>query len=134
MSKIIRPTRPKFIAVLKLRCVLCGEEPLQKKGSWLIFRQGCPRCDYNYEREAGYFSGASWVIGYTFLVITVMIPMISLVILLPEINYLIIVGIGSLFAVFLGLLFSPFSKSLWMYLDHLFHPLKPEELKLKGGS
>ena len=56
--------KPNLWKALRLRCPYCGIEKLQKKGSWFQFREGCTTCGYRYERELGYYSGASWMINF----------------------------------------------------------------------
>ncbi|HMB94414.1 MAG TPA: hypothetical protein VKK61_00075 [Tepidisphaeraceae bacterium] len=56
---------------LKLRCPECGVSPvfvpLKKVRSlfdWFTPCDGCPRCGYAYQREAGYFLLAIWGLNY----------------------------------------------------------------------
>jgi len=58
-----------FWRALRLRCPECGVspifQPLTRTRSWRDWStplSGCPRCDYAYEREPGYFLPAIWVV------------------------------------------------------------------------
>jgi uncharacterized protein (DUF983 family) len=57
---------------LRLRCPECGVSPLflrlrrvRNLGDWLTPLDGCPCCNYRYEREPGYFLPAIWYIHYS---------------------------------------------------------------------
>ena len=119
--------KPKLVNVLKLRCLICGEEPLQEKKSWLKFRKGCRQCGYLYEREDGYFTGASWVIGYGFISVISLAPAIFFIVKYPHISSNLILFIASIFACLSGFMFFPYSRSIWMYLDQIFHPIEDHE-------
>lgn len=56
---------------LRLRCPECGESPIFKPLSetrsvhdWMHPLEKCPRCNYRYEREAGYFLLSTWALNY----------------------------------------------------------------------
>ncbi len=112
---------PKLAYALRLRCPHCGETPLLLKGSWLTFGTGCASCDYEYERETGYFSGASWVINYLVAGVSGLTIAGLLLWQMPA------VGLGNVIAIAAGIgvavAFFPVAKALWIWLDHLLHPL-----------
>ena len=121
-------TRPSLRAALSLHCPYCHRTPLRKQGSWFVFRRGCRGCDFRYEREAGYYTGASWMVAY---------PMISLcglgtavvfkLWLFPELNTLLLITLVSALMVALAILSTPFCKAIWLYQDHWFHPLDKDD-------
>jgi uncharacterized protein (DUF983 family) len=54
---------------MRLRCPECGASPIFRPITqtrswhhWATPLSGCPRCDYAYEREPGYFLPAIWVV------------------------------------------------------------------------
>lgn len=60
-----------FYRSLRLRCPVCGHWPLFKPLSetrqvmdWFETLPGCPRCDYVYDQEPGYFMLALWTFDY----------------------------------------------------------------------
>lgn len=109
-----------------MRCPYCLQTPLRKPGSWFEFKDGCPRCNYRYEREDGYFSGAPWMVTY---------PILAVAVLSIVIGFSSDLGLGSfklmgaiaLVAVMIGLGLYPFSRAIWMVLDHLLHPLQDKD-------
>ena len=119
--------KPKLLHALKLKCVLCGKTPLLQEGSWFIFKQGCSECCYHYEREEGYFSGAAWIIGYGFVGFSALCCGLSALFLLPKMSSYALVGFTSVGAVLGAIAFFPFSRSLWMFIDHVLHPLSSSE-------
>ena len=134
MTKHEQLSRPKLLNALKLKCVLCGEEPLLEKGSWFHFRKGCPNCAYHYEREEGYFSGAAWVIGYGFVGFSALCCGLTCLFLFPEFSSYTLLGFTSFGAILGAIAFFPFSRSLWMFIDHSLHPLNPSERTLQSRN
>lgn len=116
--------KPKLLFALRLRCVLCGRHPLQKKGSWFTFNQGCSSCCYLYEREEGYFTGAAWVIGYGFLAVALLGFALITYTFFKSFSPMQILLTSVSLSLPSCLLFFPYSRSLWMYMDHYFHPLE----------
>jgi hypothetical protein len=60
-----------FYRSLRLRCPVCGISPLFKPVAqirsvtdWFETLSGCPRCDYIYDQEPGYFMLALWSFDY----------------------------------------------------------------------
>ncbi|MFK7827401.1 MAG: hypothetical protein AB8G05_24870 [Oligoflexales bacterium] len=123
--------KPKLIHALQLKCVLCGKEPLLQKGSWFHFRQGCKACAYRYEREVGYFSGAAWVIGYGFIGFSALCCGLLGLFLFPSFSSYSLLGFTSMGSILAAIAFFPYSRSLWMFIDHSLHPLNPSERYLQ---
>ena len=55
----------------QLKCPVCGVSPLfcpvrEVKGvnDWFVTLEGCPRCNYVYDQEPGYFLLALWALDY----------------------------------------------------------------------
>jgi len=119
----VTKSKPKLLYALRLRCVHCGESPLLKKGSLVDFGVGCSLCNYKYEREIGYFSGASWMMNYTFAALISMASGGYMVWKHSDAGDLVVAGIPALFGGVSALVFIPWGRSIWMWFDHLFHPL-----------
>ncbi len=122
----MRPsTKPSFLKTLRLKCPYCGTTPLTAVGNPLAFRDGCLTCNYKYEREVGYFSGASWMITYTVAALSAMFVGAIMVWKFSDRGDFIVAGVPGLFGLAMSILFIPYGRALWMYGDHLFHPLTP---------
>lgn len=117
----------KLRGVFTLRCPYCCETALQKKGSWFKFQEGCSKCQLLFEREEGYFLGAAWMINYPLIGVTLMLIGAGLFMLFPEGTPMQYASALSVAAVVGGLLFFPFGRSIWMYFDHLLHPMTEED-------
>ncbi len=127
------PRDPGLCKSLKLRCPYCGASSLRATGSWLRFADGCTACDYKYEREEGYFTGASWMVNYTVTVLVGIFAGVFLVFRFPNVNSSLIAAALAVVVLSFGAWFMPFSKALWMYVDHKLHPLTDAD-RLQGIS
>jgi hypothetical protein len=119
----VTDSKPKFLYALTLRCVHCGKTPLLEKRSFINFRDGCPACNYKYEREVGYFSGASWMMNYTFAALTAMVAGAFMVWKYSDAGDLVVAGVPALFGGVAAFVFIPWGRSIWMWFDHILHPL-----------
>ena len=126
MAELRGPT-PRFLPVLKMHCPYCGVAPLRNKGAWFTFAQGCKACDYRYEREEGYYTGASWMICFPVVVVTGFGLAALLYWLLPAGSETLISVLASVYMLVLGALFMPFSMALWLYFEHHLHPLDADD-------
>src|SRR6266478_2601415 len=79
---------------LRQRCPVCGRGKIFK--GWFKTYERCPACNFAFEREPGYYTGAMAV------------------------------NLGATLPFLLPLLFYRPTKSLWMSLDHFFHPANRE--------
>jgi len=118
-----RSARPSLIHALRLRCLYCGQTPLRKERSWFEFGAGCSSCDYKYEREEGYYTGASWMVGFTVTSLVGMIVAALVFYLYPDADAMVIAAAASFSLLLFGMWFFPYSQALWMYFDHTVHPL-----------
>jgi uncharacterized protein (DUF983 family) len=60
-----------FYRSLHWQCPVCGRSPIfcplsqvRGLGDWFATLSGCPRCNYPYDREPGYFLLAFWLFDY----------------------------------------------------------------------
>ncbi len=119
---------PSLIAALRLRCPYCKVEPLRKKGSWVDFKEVCPRCHYRIEREAGYFTGATWMFNFP---MTGVLAFILVLVLYQGAHEALgsmgIAAVGAVFTFAFGIWFYPYSQSLWLWLEHRLRPLEAQD-------
>ncbi|HEX2239607.1 MAG TPA: hypothetical protein VHJ82_00470 [Actinomycetota bacterium] len=109
------------------RCPLCGS-----KGIWRSFGQTvdrCPRCNYLYDREEGYWVGGL-IVNIAFAMALFFLLFVGgMLVTWPEVPWTTLL-IVNLVALGLGpVLFYPLSKTIWVWLDVTFlHPLdRPSE-------
>lgn len=121
------PRKPSLWRALRLRCPYCGVEPLLQRGSWFNFRAGCPRCGYRYEREEGYYTGGSWMVNFPVTATSIFVLSWVMVVKFPQLSGLLLAAAVSALAVVLGLFIYPFCMAIWMYFEHVFHPLTSED-------
>jgi uncharacterized protein (DUF983 family) len=104
---------------LRLRCARCGKGKLFSHGFQMYER--CSYCGWPFEREEGYWTGAmgiNLVVTESVVAIGVIPPAIMQAPVLP----LLAIGIGA--AILLPILLYRHSKSFWMALDFMLHPVR----------
>jgi uncharacterized protein (DUF983 family) len=112
---------------LCLRCPRCGVGPVFS--GLLSMHQRCLKCQFQFEREQGYFVGAIYI-NYAAIVI-ILIPGYFALDYFLNISHTTQLILWLAFAVFFPLLFFRHSRCLWMTLDHIFNP--PEDLHKPGS-
>ena len=113
---------------IRWRCPVCGISPLflplgRVEGitDWFEMLDGCPRCDYDYHREPGYFLLALWIINFWIVAIVGVVQVVVLDGLFDiSTPALIVVILGTMWI--LGILTARHTKALFLALDHLVHP------------
>ena len=88
------------------------------------FKQGCKPCGYRYEREPGYFTGASWMVCFPLVALSGLGLGALMLAGLPGLALEWTLLIASLFSLLLGFFSMPYCMALWMYLDHRLHKLE----------
>ena len=116
-----------ILNTIRLKCPYCGNSSLLKAGSILEFEKGCQPCDYRYEREIGYFSGASWMMTYTVAAVSAMLAGGLMIWKYSDQSDLVIAGVPAAFGGLMAVVFIPFGRAFWMHIDHLLHPLTPAD-------
>lgn len=119
--------KPSLLNALRLRCLYCGKTPLSKAGTWFAFDTGCKECDYLFEREAGYFVGATWMVNFPIISFFGLCVAGPLVLFGTQLGALAIAAIASAAVLIFALLSFNRCNALWIYLDHLIHPLTEED-------
>jgi uncharacterized protein (DUF983 family) len=106
------------------RCPNCGKGKVFR-GLFKMNEQ-CPVCHFVYDRgEEGYFSGAMALnlIISELIVAAGVVPVAIIAGMNPGIPILPILVIGAALTVVLPFLFYRHSRTLWMAMDHLWHPV-----------
>ncbi len=114
------------------RCPYCGSSGIYE--SYFALRERCPRCGVRFEREEGYFLGA-----YALNLIVAEFLGLGLAIFLifrTDLRHLSLIW-QELIAVALAIAFPvvlfPFSRTVWIAMDLMFHPPEPtDERHLRG--
>ena len=110
------------------RCPVCGVSPMflpvkrvESISDWVDTLDGCPRCDYYYERESGYFLFPLWIVNFSIVaflgVAQVLILYYVLEFSIPAIIFATLVTMWAI-----GLLLVRHTKSIFLAFDHLVHP------------
>ena len=104
---------------LRQRCPVCGKGKIFQ-GLFKTYEH-CPVCNFIFEREPGYYTGAIAVnLVVTELVITaVAVPIAAS----QAVSIPVMVLIGATLPILLPLLCYRPAKSLWMSFDHIIHPV-----------
>jgi Protein of unknown function (DUF983) len=92
----------------------------------------CARCGLRFEREPGYFVGAIYI-NYAATAVSSIVALL----LADEYLHLSLVTelvLGASLALVFPLWFYRYSKSLWLALDYLFNPEKPELHIVRGRA
>ena len=115
----------RLFAILKLKCPHCLQGSVFNKP--FKMHPDCPHCGIHFEREEGYFMMSVFV-GY---VMSFFIAVPALVVMYLTMNPTIWEYVfGALLAL---VLFSPlifhYARVIWMHIDELLDPRRPDELK-----
>ena len=118
MSRIIEL----LIRGLLLRCPVCGQGKLFR--GILSMYEHCPVCGYHYEREEGYFTAAMAIniVLSEFIVAVFTIPLAANL-SVPALPVL-LGGVSA--AILLPFIFFRHSRSLWLSMDLMIHPLRAD--------
>jgi len=111
---------------LLLRCPVCGKGKVFR-GVFKMYEQ-CPVCHFVYEREEVCFIGvltATFVVSELLLTIAVA-PVAAMVGLNPNIPLLPVLLLCAPLPIVLPLIFYRHCKTLWMSMDHMWHPVEED--------
>ncbi len=108
-----------FWRAVRLRCPRCGKGKLYVRGYRMY--EHCAVCGWRFEREEGYWTGAMAVnlVVTELLVAIVIVPLAAL-----QAPPLPVFAIGIPAVILLPLLFYRHSKSFWMVIDFMIHPVR----------
>ncbi len=107
---------------LRQRCPVCGKGKIFA-GLFKTYER-CPNCNFYYEREEGYYTGAIAInlALSELLIVCIAVPIaasqsISNTVSIPELT-----ALGLVLTILLPLVFFRPTKALWMSFDHFIHP------------
>ncbi len=108
---------------IRLRCPNCGRGKLFRR--FYTMYERCPACGWRFEREEGYWTGAMAVnLVISELIIASFAIPLAVVLATSKQSMVLPIVIGVAVSVLLPFLFYRHSKSLWMCLDFMLHPVK----------
>ena len=113
---------------LMKRCPLCGSGKLFTQ--WFRMKERCPRCEYLYEREEGFFLGAyviNLAIAQSLVILLAIVPLIARLAGDPEAGIVPFVIGGLVGAVVAPVFFYPWSKTIWTAFDLMLRPVSAGE-------
>lgn len=119
---------------LCLRCPVCGRSPIfvplrrtRSLMNWFTPLDGCPRCGFPYEREAGYFLFAVFVLNYGMAVSVSIAIYIVLEYYVRTSTAVLLIG-SCLPAPIVALLIARHAKAIFIAVDHFFDPFVREPI------
>lgn len=111
-----------FWHALRLRCPYCGKGKLFSHG--YTMNDHCSNCGWIFEREEGYWTGA---IAVNLVVSEMIGAIIAVPLAIAQASPLLVMGIGIPLLIALPFLFYRHSKSFWMALDFMIHPVSASD-------
>jgi uncharacterized protein (DUF983 family) len=108
------------------RCPNCGQRHIFRR--WLQMVDRCPNCGLFYEREEGYWTGAIAINTIVTELIFAIVLVVGVVWTWPDIPIKPILIIAVVLNGTFPLFFYPYSKTIWVALDLVLHPLEEREL------
>jgi len=119
----------KLVALLRLRCPICGKGKLFR--GYFDSPERCPSCGYFFMRESGYFL-PHVAIGYGFTVLAGLGTWPLLYFVFGVRNAALTLSIMVAVALFFGIWFVRYSKVLWLAVDLTLHPPAAEDFESRG--
>ncbi|MBA3430083.1 MAG: DUF983 domain-containing protein [Actinobacteria bacterium] len=104
---------------LRRRCPRCGGA--NAFVSFFHLRERCPSCDFRFEREEGYWTGAMIVnIAACELWLAILFGIV-LLFTFPDVPWGLLLGVGLVTNGLLPVIFYPWSKTIWMAFELYYH-------------
>ncbi len=109
---------------LRQRCPVCGRGKIFS--GWIKTYERCSVCNFAFERESGYYSGAMAVnlVVSELLIAAIAVPLAAS----QSVSVTTLIALGVTLPFLLPVLFYRPTKSLWMSVDHFFHPVNSEDV------
>jgi uncharacterized protein (DUF983 family) len=120
------PKRSLFLRAMTLRCPQCGSRGLFQ--SWYRIAERCPTCGLRSDRVVGHWIGAvgvNTIVSFGALLVTLAV---GFIVTYPDVPVVPMLVIALAVAVFVPLLFWPFSQTLWTAVDLAMRPAERSEL------
>lgn len=109
------------------RCPLCGTPGL--RDGWASIRQRCRGCNFQFSRERGYLSGATWFNLTVTLTAFALVLLLGAVLTAPTTPWPLVGGATLATVLVVPVLFQPFAVALWLWVDlSYFRPLDAGDL------
>ena len=115
----------RLTAVLKLKCPHCLNGSVFKKP--LKMYPDCPHCGIHFEREEGYFMMSVFV-GYVMSFFIAVPTLIIMYLTMTPTIWEYVFGALLVLLIFSPLVFH-YARVVWMHLDELMDPRRPDELE-----
>ena len=110
--------RKLFWRAIRLRCPKCGEGKLFR--NWLQMHRTCSHCQFQFERESGFFLGSIYFnYGLTALIVAIVYPIALFNNWVS--NETLLIGC-LIFCVLFPLWFFRYARSLWLGFDQFLDP------------
>ncbi|MES2309013.1 MAG: DUF983 domain-containing protein [Verrucomicrobiota bacterium] len=116
-----------------LRCPVCGTQPLfvplkkvKSLYDWSTPLDGCPKCGFPYEREAGYFLFAVWAFSYLSSIAVGVLVLLALSIF-TKWAFGWKLALAMTIMTFFGFFFSRHAKAYFIALDHFCDPVEKQK-------
>jgi uncharacterized protein (DUF983 family) len=105
---------------IRQRCPVCGQGKIFS--GILKTNQRCPTCQFVYEREPGYYTGAIAVnlVLTELLIVAIAVPLAAS----QAVSIPVLAVVGIALCTLLPLLLYRPTKGLWMGIDHFIHPVE----------
>lgn len=109
---------------VRQRCPVCGRGKIFS--GWIKTYERCSACNFAFEREPGYYSGAMAVnlVVSELLIAAIAVPLAAS----QSVSVTTLIALGVTLPFLLPVLFYRPTKSLWMSVDHFFHPVNSEDV------
>jgi uncharacterized protein (DUF983 family) len=111
---------------LRKHCPVCNQGHLFH--GWFTLRERCPRCGLRFERIEGHWSGdlgINTIVSFAALFLTLIV---GFALTYPDIPGALLFACAVAVALFVPIVFFPFSKTLWLAIDLMMRPLEPGEV------
>jgi uncharacterized protein (DUF983 family) len=104
---------------LRQRCPVCGKGKIFQ-GFFKTYER-CPVCNFTFEREPGYYTGAIAInlVVTELVIVAVAVPLAAS----QAVSIPVMILLGATLPVLLPLLCFRPAKGLWISFDHIIHPL-----------
>lgn len=121
-----------FLRALARRCPWCGAGDLFPR--WFGMRERCPGCGLRFERTEGHWLGAVTVNTIATFGFVAVAMAVGLALTWERRAWLAVAGPVMVAAVLFGMVFDPWSRTLWTAFDLWWRPPEPFELLDDAGD
>lgn len=108
-----------------LACPRCGRRGLFAR--WFALRPRCMHCGLRFDREEGYWLGATALNLIAAQAALVVVLVAGMLIFWPDVPWVALTLATVAAAAVTPLLFYPVSRTLWLALTSLFHEIDPDD-------